>query len=103
MAASVAVFLWLVGCNSENLALEQGAGIYAQRCLACHGRQGGGDGPQTAFLGVRVPDLRESLSVKQDSELLAIISGGKNLMPAFGPVLTETEQRSVLKFVRSFK
>lgn len=102
-AASVTLFLWLAGCGGENSVLERGAGIYADRCLPCHGRQGAGDGAQARFLGAKVPDLRESLPKKEDSEFLSIISKGKGLMPGFGPVLTEAEQRSVLRFVRSFK
>ncbi|MFQ5692335.1 MAG: c-type cytochrome [Nitrospinota bacterium] len=82
---------------------DRGAAVYVERCYPCHGSGGGGDGPRGVYLGRKVPDLREGVSRKTDAEIGRVISDGKGWMPAFKFALTESERRSVLKFVRSFR
>lgn len=44
------------------LSLEEGRALFRQRCAACHGPLGRGDGPQAAALRVRTPDARLDLT-----------------------------------------
>lgn len=84
-------------------APEQGKPIFEERCAACHGLQGRGDGPQAPFLSPRPASLISAgTSVKTDSELLAVISRGKprTAMPAWDTLLSEQERRDVLAYIR---
>ncbi|MBO9361954.1 MAG: c-type cytochrome [Thermoflexus sp.] len=47
-----------------SLSLKTGQAIFRERCAACHGPLGGGDGPQAATLRARFPDAR--LDLMQD-------------------------------------
>lgn len=90
--------LMLAGCGSET---EVGAGIYAERCLSCHGAVGAGDGGRAAFLPGGVSNLRESRLLEE--ELRGVVSKGRKLMPAFGPALKKEEIRSVVAFIQGFQ
>ncbi|MFQ5915836.1 MAG: c-type cytochrome [Nitrospinota bacterium] len=93
-----ALWLFLLGCGSD---VERGAGIYAQRCLPCHGTQGAGDGSRAAFLPKGAADLRASRL--SDGDIRLVVTEGRGLMPAFGPALEEDEIRDVLAFVKRFR
>ena len=83
---------------------EQGKPIFEVRCVACHGPQGRGDGPNAAFLSPRPANLiSAATSVKSDSELLAVIAEGRprTAMPAWKDLLSEQERRDVLAYIRS--
>jgi mono/diheme cytochrome c family protein len=38
-------------------AVAAGARLYRNHCIACHGADGGGEGPQSALLPIAPPDL----------------------------------------------
>ncbi len=93
-----ALWLLLLGCGAD---VERGAGIYAERCLTCHGTEGAGDGSRAAFLPGGVTNLRRS-SLSEE-ELRRVISEGRRLMPAFGAALKEEEIREVVAFIGRFQ
>lgn len=73
-------------------AISAGRAIYAQRCMICHGRQGG-----------RGPDIfRNDLS---DSEFLDTVMNGKDgsrgQMPAWSGTLTKQNVWQVEAFLKS--
>lgn len=80
---------------------ETGRRIYVMRCAACHGALGRGDGPVGRLLNPAVDDLTPALRSKGDGELLAAIRAGVGPMPGFSPVLSESEQRGLLRYLRS--
>jgi mono/diheme cytochrome c family protein len=83
---------------------EQGKPIFEERCVACHGPQGRGDGPNAAFLSPRPANLvSAATSVKSDAELLAVIAEGRprTAMPAWKDLLSEQDRRDVLAYIRS--
>ena len=64
LAAAVAVLLLTVPAlavlgagASESERAARGERLYLIHCKGCHGPAGGGDGPMTAVLKVRPPDL----------------------------------------------
>lgn len=66
---------------------EQGASIYAEKCAACHGERGMGDGPQAGQLPVAVPPLGD-VTIAQGArpvEWYRMVSEGnmERFMPAF--------------------
>ena len=75
------------------------AGLYARYCAACHGRDGGGDGPNARYLPVRPAVHRDAtlMSTRTDDRLFdAIYAGGYPLgkngaMPGFGATLSRAD------------
>ena len=85
-----------------------GAAIYEQRCAACHGTQGKGDGPNAAYLDrppARHADASQMRTRTDDRLFDAIFAGGAIMggsarMPAFGETLTTAEIQSLVKYIR---
>jgi mono/diheme cytochrome c family protein len=69
------------------------ADVYATNCAACHGAQlEGGVGPGLGSGG--------HAQGHTDAELVAIITNGRNAMPAFGEKLTEQQIADLVAFIR---
>lgn len=87
------------------------ADIYAQRCVPCHGVQGGGDGPASASLNPRPRNFSDSAwqSSVDDEHIIKIIkfggaAVGKSAAMPSNPDLTDPAVVAGLKdVVRSFK
>jgi hypothetical protein len=74
--------------------------LYAQRCIACHGPSGRGDGVLAASLPARPGDFRETVQRKSNSQIRRVIAGGRGVMPAFEPALRPSEITDMLQMVR---
>jgi mono/diheme cytochrome c family protein len=83
--------------------LEQGRALYQEKCLACHGVKGRGDGPQAASLEGKVPDWYDGANLTEHSakDIYQIIAQGSALMPAFVDQLNDSQRWSVASYVRS--
>jgi mono/diheme cytochrome c family protein len=81
---------------------ESGADIYKARCSPCHGRTGAGDTMIGRNLKLR-PLGSDEVQNLSDEELFAIISKGKNKMPAFDHKLSKEQIDEILRYVRSLK
>lgn len=84
-------------------SIASGAAIYAERCVACHGRGGGGDGPAAATLPKPPADLRAPhTSDHTAGDLFWWVSHGipRGAMPGFADVLDEEQRWDVINFVR---
>jgi len=83
--------------------LAAGAGVYAAKCLGCHGPEGRGNG--TVLRADRFPhgDLTAGgrVAAASDGELYWKISTGRRPMPAFASRLSESERWQVVAYVRS--
>lgn len=97
-------FLWLScvlsACGSGD-AMKEGRQIYARRCFACHGETGTGDGPTAKLMGIKPANLQMAVREKSKAELLGVIARGREVMPAFGPSLTEVEREAVYQYLRA--
>ena len=86
-----------------------GAGLYARYCVACHGSEGRGDGPNALFLPVRPAVHRDAelMSTRTNDRLFdAVYSGGYPLgksvaMPGFGETLSRDEIWSIVRYLRT--
>lgn len=83
---------------------QRGAQIYAEKCVACHGERGMGDGPQASQLTVPVPPLGD-LSLAQGArpvEWFQIVTNGniERFMPPFRS-LDERQRWDVVAYALS--
>ncbi len=84
----------------------KGKAVYEQRCSACHGPQGKGDGPTGKVLVPPAADFTSAKSRKKsDAELLEIIENGKppSAMIAWKGQLSEQDIRNVLAYVKTLR
>ncbi|MDW8394889.1 MAG: c-type cytochrome [Anaerolineae bacterium] len=86
--------------------VEAGALIYEQKCAACHGLNGAGDGPQAATIraqGRMVPSLVDParFRVAEPAEWHQIITVGRlqNLMPGFSGSLNGQQRWDVQSYL----
>jgi len=94
--------LVLLALFSGNALADSGPDIYKARCSPCHGNTGAGDTMIGKNLKLR-PLASDQVQNQSDAELFAIISKGKDKMPAFGHKLSKEQIDEVLKYVRSLK
>lgn len=93
----VATVLFLF--SSPLRAQTDGAAVYKAKCASCHGADGSGDTSMGKTMKVR--DLRSADVQKQtDAELTAIITSGKNKMPAYKGKLTDDQIKALVGTVR---
>jgi mono/diheme cytochrome c family protein len=61
----------------------RGQELYERHCIQCHGAGGAGDGPASAAMVARVPDLRGKLDSPDVETLGRLVLDGKGAMPGF--------------------
>lgn len=84
---------------------EAGAVTYEQYCSPCHGPKGKGNGMLTNLLSAKPADHTNRLKMDDmtNEELVNIITNGtgkESLMPAWKDILTESEIKSVVGYIR---
>ena len=104
IAAAVGVASLLAGCAARGSSGEggspatsvtpDGAAIYAARCAACHGRNGGG-GAGPALVGPTATTFPNAAAE------VAVVARGQGTMPGFGSQLSAEELAAVVAYVRS--
>jgi len=89
-------------------AIATGAQVYAQHCVACHGIDGRGEGPQAATLSRWPPTfLSPLLGRRAEGELFwHIVAGmrdrdGHTTMPAFGDRLDDARAWAVIDYLKT--
>jgi DMSO reductase family type II enzyme heme b subunit len=93
--------------------VSQGQAIYEERCAACHGLEGAGNGPAAERLFIKPRDFtRDEYKIKSTvgeefpsrEDLINVISEGMpgSSMPAWEGVLTQAEIGAVADYVQSF-
>ncbi len=77
--------------------------LYVSTCAPCHGEKGKGDGPAAVALNPKPAD-HTSVAVQRqtDGALFWMISTGRNSMPAYKAVLTETQRWQLIDYIRTF-
>ena len=80
-------------------ARADGAGDFKAKCAMCHGADGSGSTPAGKALKVR--DLGSSdVQGQTDAQLSAIITDGKNKMPAYKGKLTGDQIKGLVTYIR---
>ena len=99
--ASLALLMFAISLSTVVFA-DGGADTYKAKCAACHGATGAGDTAMGKNLKLR--DLGSADVQKQsDDELAAIITKGKEKMPAYDGKLTRDQIGEVVKYIRTLK
>jgi len=76
-----------------------GKNIFTSKCAICHGPNGDGKSPIGKTLNI--PDFHSAQAQKMtEAEVKAIVTDGKNKMPAFKGKLTDTQIDQVVDYVR---
>jgi cytochrome c6 len=98
-AALLAVAVMLV-CSSAAFA-QDGAKLYdANKCASCHGPDGSANVPAGKALKARdfhSPDVQS----QSDADLAAVISNGKNKMPAYAKQLKPADIAALVAYTRA--
>jgi mono/diheme cytochrome c family protein len=84
-------------------ALGNGSAIYHQSCMVCHGAEGNGDGQGATFLVPKPASFADPAFAKQaDGAIFWKITTGRNAMPVFKTLLTDTQRWQLVDFLRTF-
>jgi cytochrome c6 len=93
------VSLTILALPAGTRAQSDAAKIFKTSCSLCHGPDGSGDTPTGKAL--KAKDLRSDEVQKQsDAELAAVISKGRNKMPAFGSKFSPDVINSLVAYIR---
>ncbi|MDO8545255.1 MAG: c-type cytochrome [Opitutaceae bacterium] len=98
------------GAINADASAQTGQGVYEQHCAACHGSNGGGDGPAAVWLYPKPRHFNSGLFkirstpagfLPTDDDLLQVITRGMpgSSMPSF-TYLSEAERREVVQYVK---
>jgi cytochrome c6 len=80
---------------------DAGKTTFEANCSICHGEDGSGDTP--IGMSLEIPDLRsDEVQKLSDTELINIVTNGKDPMPSFKGKLTADEIKGVIGYVRTF-
>jgi len=95
LVASAALLLVACGGGSEQAYTppKSGVGIYKASCATCHGTNGlGFVGPSLAGTVAKYPEVADEI---------AVVTNGRNQMPAWGGRLTTEQIATVVEYTRA--
>jgi mono/diheme cytochrome c family protein len=89
-------------------AAQNVAGVYAQKCAACHGSSGKGDGPDGQVMVPPPAPFSTALKGKSDSWIATVITKGG---PAVGmtpempphPTLSSNQVKALIEYIKALK
>jgi mono/diheme cytochrome c family protein len=91
---------------ADQTSIARGAELFQINCSACHGLDGKGQGPVSAFLQPKKPTDLTSPAVQflSDGAIFLVITQGRpGAMPALNENLTVRERWDVVNFIRTMK
>ncbi|HET9992608.1 MAG TPA: cytochrome c [Kofleriaceae bacterium] len=84
----------------DEAAATRGAALFAIHCIACHGREGRGDGPVSAKFPP-APNLRHiAICKRTDGFLYGTLTAGGRAMPTMREGTTSHDRWDLVAFVR---
>lgn len=83
-------------------AQESGESLFKSKCAMCHAADGSGKSAMGEKL--KVPDLHSAeIQGKSEAELKAVISKGKNKMPAYDGKLSKEQIDKLADYIRKLE
>ena len=86
------------GLHTDETEVAEGAELYVQSCLACHGPEGRGDGEDAA---IGTPDLAAQSDMVHSSQA-ELDQSWQDSHPQFGSNWSLSQRKAVLEYVRTF-
>lgn len=84
-------------------AAARGGKLFAIHCIACHGREGRGDGPVSAKFPP-APNLRHvSICARSDGFIYGTLTAGGRAMPTMREGTTSADRWDLVAFVRTLQ
>jgi mono/diheme cytochrome c family protein len=78
---------------------QNAAATYKAKCAGCHGADGKANTGPAKALGAH--DFgSDEVTKMSDTDLITIVTAGKNKMPAYGKSLKDTEIKDLVAYVR---
>lgn len=76
--------------------------LYQQQCVACHGKEGKGDGPAAVAFDPKPTSFADSAfqASRTDEQLFEAVSEGKQAMPGFSAQLKPEQIRAMVAYIR---
>jgi mono/diheme cytochrome c family protein len=87
--------------TSDAIRTRDAERLYKTYCASCHGEQGRGDGPASAGLTPRPPDLTHVTEHHRDGEVAWKIATGRGAMPGWKNTLSEKQIWNVVNYLKS--
>ena len=85
-------------------ASKNGKILYMASCAPCHGNGGKGDGIASAALSVKPANHTSStIQAEPEGSLFYKISEGRNPMPAYKTVLTESQRWALVSYIKTLR
>jgi|SRR5580692_9230732 cytochrome c6 len=78
---------------------QSAAATYKSKCAGCHGADGKGNTAPAKALGAH-DFSSEQVTKESDTNLIAIVTAGKNKMPGYGKSLKEADIKDLVAYVR---
>ena len=87
---------------ADDVSLQRGKILYDIHCALCHGGQGHGDGPLSAYFG-RTPEnlISSEATAEFDGSVYLTILQGFGEMPSLAENLTVRERWDVINYIRT--
>ena len=101
-ALKVALAVMAFAMVFSTWSLADGAADYKAKCAMCHGPDGKGDTAMGKKFGLKDMGSAE-VQGKSDADLTAIVTNGKDKMPAYKGKLTDAQIADVVKYIRTMK
>ncbi|HEV2171165.1 MAG TPA: cytochrome c [Candidatus Binatus sp.] len=104
----LAIALTIAAAPPTAGAAQNAADVYAQKCAACHGPSGKGDGPDGQVMVPPPGPFSTALKGKSDSWIATVITKGG---PAVGmtpempphPTLSSNQVKALIQYIKALK
>lgn len=105
LTAMVAMTVFNVAAQSDAAEPNKGMALYRGHCAACHGIDGGGNGPKASGMTPPPTNFRNAAVMQglQDSQLERAILAGKpgTAMKGYGTIFNGQDVAAIVKYLRS--
>jgi mono/diheme cytochrome c family protein len=98
----------VVAAGSSAIAAQSAADLYSEKCAACHGDKGDGDGPAGKAMTPPPQPFSTALNGKSDSWIGTVITKGGpavGMTPAMPPhpTLTSDQVKALISYIKGLK
>lgn len=89
--------------DASEKSIAAGRKTYLQYCAMCHGPDARGNAALAASLGTEPPDLLKRLSEHSEGDMHWKIRTGREAMPSYGEILSDSQIWDLINYIKSLK